>query len=99
LEDLSHKQSKVEIFQCKNELEEMFQVKIKDFCYPFGKFNKTHIDMIKEAGYETATTMIRGRATTTSHNLILPRIPITNRTLPHLFLAKILTNYEDKREH
>jgi hypothetical protein len=53
--------------------------------------------MIKEAGYSTATTMSRGRATPQSNKLTLPRMPITHHTLPHLFLAKILTKYEDKR--
>ena len=46
--------------------------------------------MIEEAGYITATTMIRGRVVPQSNKLTLPRIPITHHTLPHLFLAKIL---------
>ena len=41
--------------------------------------------------------MSRGRATLQSNKLTLPRMPITHHTLPHLFLAKILTKYEDKR--
>ena len=41
--------------------------------------------------------MSRGRATPQSNKLTLPRMPITHHTLPHLFLAKILTKYEDKR--
>jgi peptidoglycan/xylan/chitin deacetylase (PgdA/CDA1 family) len=75
----------------------MFKVSIKDFCYPFGRFNELLVNMIKEAGYTTATTMSRGRATPQSNKLILPRMPITHHTLPHLFLAKILTKYENKR--
>ena len=38
-----------------------------------------------------------GRATPQSNKLTLPRMPITHHTLLHLFLAKILTKYEDKR--
>ena len=45
----------------------------------------------------TATTMIRGRANPQSNKFQLPRIPITHHTLPHLFLAKILTKYEDRQ--
>ena len=97
LEELSEHQSQEEIFNCKSELEEMFKVSIKDFCYPFGHFNEKLEKIIKEAGYTTATTMSRGRATSQSNKLTLPRIPITHHTLPHLFLAKILTKYEDKR--
>jgi len=97
LEDLSEQQFKEEIFNCKADLEQMFKVSIKDFCYPFGLFNKKLIYTVKEAGYITATTMSRGRATPQSNKLTLPRMPITHHTLPHLFLAKILTKYEDKR--
>ena len=97
LDDLSGQQFKEEIFNCKADLEQMFKVSIKDFCYPFGLFNEKLIDTVEEAGYITATTMRRGRALPLSNKLTLPRIPITHHTLPHLFLAKILTKYEDKR--
>jgi peptidoglycan/xylan/chitin deacetylase (PgdA/CDA1 family) len=97
LEELSEQQSQEEIFNCKADLEEMFKVAIKDFCYPFGRFNEPLLNMIEEAGYITATTMSRGRVVPQSNKLTLPRIPITHHTLPHLFLAKILTKYEDKR--
>jgi hypothetical protein len=54
-------------------------------------------NITNNAGYSTATTMIRGRANPQSNKLQLPRIPITHHTLPHLFLAKILTKYEDRK--
>jgi peptidoglycan/xylan/chitin deacetylase (PgdA/CDA1 family) len=97
LEGLSVQKSQEEIFNCINDLEIMFKVSIKDFCYPFGRFNEQLVNMTKEAGYITGATMRRGRATSQSNKLALPRIPITHHTLPHLFLAKILTKYEDKR--
>jgi len=53
--------------------------------------------MTKEAGYLSATSMQRGRASNMSNSFMLPRIPINHRTLPHLFLAKVLTKYEDDR--
>ena len=97
LEELSNQQCYDEIFNCKDDFEQMFKVSIKDFCYPFGRFNETLINMVEGSGYVTATSMNRGRALPQSNMLALPRIPITHHTLPHLFLAKILTNYEDKR--
>ena len=54
--------------------------------------------MAKDADYLSATTMIRGRVDTNSNRFMLSRILINHRTLPHLFLAKILTKYEDKRK-
>jgi peptidoglycan/xylan/chitin deacetylase (PgdA/CDA1 family) len=97
LEELDEQEVIKEIFDCKIDLEKMFKIPISDFCYPFGKFNKPLVKKVQEAGYTTATTMVRGRATPHSNKLELPRIPITHHTLPYLFLAKIFTNYEDKR--
>lgn len=97
LDKLSQQQSQKEIFNCKADLEKMFNISIKDFCYPFGRFNNSLESIVKQAGYITATTMSRGRAESQSNKLNLPRIPITHHTLPYLFLTKILTNYEDRR--
>jgi peptidoglycan/xylan/chitin deacetylase (PgdA/CDA1 family) len=99
LEELSNQKSQEEIFKCKTDLEQMFKVPVKDFCYPFGRFNEVIVKMVKDAGYRTATTMTRGRVKPQSNELILPRIPITHHTLPHLFLAKFFTNYEDRRHN
>jgi peptidoglycan/xylan/chitin deacetylase (PgdA/CDA1 family) len=97
LTKISEKQVKVEIYESKKSLEKKFNISIVDFCYPFGRFNESISNIANSAGYSSATTMIRGRANTQSNQFKLPRIPITHHTLPHLFLAKILTTYEDKR--
>jgi len=94
---LSYKQAKNEIRQCKTDLENYYNISVEDFCYPFGSLNSSLVDIVSEEGYVTATTMIRGSVNPSSNKLKLPRIPITHHTLPHLFLAKILTNYEEKR--
>jgi len=92
--DLSH-----EIKWAKTTLEDNLDVPIKAFCYPYGHFNDRVIRSVRESSFESATTMIRSRATPKDNSLALPRIPITWHTMPHLFLAKILTNYEDKRRN
>lgn len=89
--------AKKEVVQSKIDLEKKFKVPIQHFCYPFGSFNYQIINLIKKAGYITATTTKRGRAMNTENLLCLPRVQITHHTLPHLFLLKILTKYEDKR--
>ena len=86
-----------EINECKVQLEERFKVSITDLCYPFGRFNELICNIAKESGYLSATTMQRGRVNLKSNRFSLPRIPINYRTLPHLFIAKILTQYEDRR--
>ena len=78
-------------------LENFFDVTITDFCYPFGQFHEDSVKVVSESGYLTATTMNRGRVNFDSDQLTLPRIPITHHTLPHLFMLKLLSKYEDKR--
>ena len=97
LKSVSKEKAEREIIECKQDLEKKFNVSIEDFCYPFGKFDDSISNMARKAGYSSATTMIRGRANKESNNLKLPRIPITYHTLPHLFLLKLLTRYEDRR--
>ena len=94
---ISEEKIKKEIVDCKTELEKKFNTVVTDFCYPFGHFNELVCNIVKGSGYLTATSMQRGRVNSNSNRYILPRIPINHRTLPHLFLAKILTKYEDRR--
>ena len=97
LKSVSKKNIEREIKDCKNDLERQFNISIEDFCYPFGKFDEYICNVVKGAGYSTATTMVRGRANKDSNYFKLPRIPITYHTLPHLFLIKLLTKYEDRK--
>ena len=97
LTSISQEKAQKEIMDCKNELEFFFDVPVTDFCYPFGRFNEFVLNAVKESGFLSATTMQRGKVKYESNRYILPRIPINHRTLPHLFLAKVLTNYEDRR--
>lgn len=88
-----------EIKSAKTILQENLDYSIKAFCYPYGHFNDRVINSVEENSFESATTMIRSRATKNDNLLALPRIPITWHTMPHLFVAKVLTNYEDERRH
>ena len=97
LTSVSVQQVQKEIKDCKVDLEKKFKVQISDFCYPFGRFNQLVCNIVKDSGYLSATTMLRGRVNSQSDSHQLPRIPINHRTLPYLFLTKILTKYEDRR--
>lgn len=52
-----------EVAGSKRAIEKRFKVDVKHFCYPAGKFNDTVIAAVKDAGYESATTVIEGVAT------------------------------------
>jgi peptidoglycan/xylan/chitin deacetylase (PgdA/CDA1 family) len=97
LDKMDHLKAKEEIQKCKSSLEDYFNISINDFCYPFGKYNESLINFVRNAEYLTATTMNRGKANTETNKLKLPRIPINHHTLPHLFLAKVLTDYEERK--
>lgn len=95
LTSCSHAQSNEEISLSRPDLEQQFDTAVDHFCYPWGEHNETIQSQVESAGYLTATTTRRGRATPLDYPLLLPRIPITHHTLPHLFVMKILSQYED----
>ena len=88
-----------EITAAKTTLENRFNNNIASFCYPYGHINENIEAFLGDTGFTSATTMIRARAKQIDNHLLLPRIPITWHTFPHLYLAKILSNYEDRRRH
>jgi peptidoglycan/xylan/chitin deacetylase (PgdA/CDA1 family) len=85
-----------EIMQSRLDLENQFDCSVEHFCYPYGSHNDEIIEITKDAGYRTATTVNRGRAKSGDNLFTLPRVSITHRTFVHLFLIKILSKYEDK---
>ena len=97
LTSISKKQALKEIIDCKVDLECLFKVRVDDFCYPFGSVNKELENIVRDSGYLSATSMFRGKASLQTNRYLLPRIPINHRTLPHLFLVKLLTSYEENK--
>jgi len=97
LTNCSPKELQNEILDSKNKLEKKFNVCIKHFCYPYGRFNTDVINSVKKFGYFSATTVKRGRAQSYSDLYTLPRVTISHRTYPHLFILKILSSYEEGR--
>jgi peptidoglycan/xylan/chitin deacetylase (PgdA/CDA1 family) len=86
-----------EITHSKSRLEKEFQQSIDHFCYPYGKYNQEITKIVKESGFKTATSSNRGVIQNPNNLFELKRIPITFHTLPHLFLIKLLSKYEERR--
>jgi peptidoglycan/xylan/chitin deacetylase (PgdA/CDA1 family) len=78
-------------------LEQVFGCEVRHFCYPYGRFDGIHEQMVKAAGYATATTTRRGRVQPGDNTYALHRSMVPRSTHLPLFAAKILTDYEDKR--
>jgi len=86
LSKISDEKTRNEIFQSKQIIENKLNTKIYDFCYPSGKYNTKSIDILKQFGYNTATTTKSGIANQNSNIYELPRTRVTN----NIDLEKIL---------
>jgi peptidoglycan/xylan/chitin deacetylase (PgdA/CDA1 family) len=60
LTSLSSEEARREIIDSKKLLEDLFGQRIRHFCYPYGQWNESIRDLVQEAGYQTATTVIPG---------------------------------------
>jgi len=87
----------IEIKQSKEALEHEFGIDVEDFCYPYGFYSEREKDAVKKYGFKTATTTSRSRAHEKDNLLELPRVHIFRSTRLHLFMLKVLSQYEDKR--
>jgi peptidoglycan/xylan/chitin deacetylase (PgdA/CDA1 family) len=57
LSSLDANSQKFQIFESKKILEQKLGKTINSFAYPYGKFNQTSINLVKQAGYTNATTV------------------------------------------
>ena len=93
---LSKTEAQQEIAGCKLELEAVTGKSVQHFCYPFGEFDKQHVQMVQEAGYQTATTTQRGRVCKGDSLLQLPRVTVARSTSRAALWLKVATPYEDR---
>lgn len=97
LTELSDEAARQQIVQSKDELQQMLGTEVRHFCYPYGWFKPKHEDMVRAAGYVTATSTRRGRAQAGDNLYALNRIMVARATHPLQFFLKVATAYEDKR--
>jgi peptidoglycan/xylan/chitin deacetylase (PgdA/CDA1 family) len=86
-----------EIAGSKADLEALIGEPVTQFCYPYGDLDERVVAATRQAGYDAATTVQRGRARVGDDAMLLRRVLVSGSTMPHLFLLKLLGNYEDKR--
>lgn len=96
LTELTMDQAEAEITQSKVILEEKLGSPVKHFCYPSGNYNNDIVDLVRKAGYQTATITQRGHVHPGDNPFVLKRSFIKYRTYPHSFLIKLHTNYESR---
>jgi len=98
LNQISDAQALQEITQCRHELTDVLGQDVKHFCYPYGFYETRHADMVREAGYESATTTRRGKVQPGADLFELKRIPILRSTHTPQFLWKLMTDYENRKD-
>lgn len=96
LTQIDHNQALDEIAGCRKELEDICGQEVRHFCYPYGHYTSEHVQLVKDAGYTTATTTRRGRAMPGDNLLELRRVLIAHSNHLLLFWAKTLHTYEDR---
>jgi peptidoglycan/xylan/chitin deacetylase (PgdA/CDA1 family) len=82
-----------ELYKPKEILERHLNRKITDFAYPFGEktdFNKETINILKEAGYKNAVTMIQGLAHPDDSLFTLRRIGVGSNDTDEIFKLKLM---------
>jgi peptidoglycan/xylan/chitin deacetylase (PgdA/CDA1 family) len=85
-----------EIVGSKHDLEQALGIEVRTFSYPYGEHRPEHADMVREAGFTTATTIIKKRSRLGDDLLRLPRISIQlENTLPRV-VAQVSTGHEDR---
>ena len=67
-------QAREEIVASKKNLEDIFGVSVEHFCYPYGSYNDAVRDIVREAGYQTASTVRFGFHTPEQSSFELKRI-------------------------
>ncbi|CAM8655382.1 CDA1 Predicted xylanase/chitin deacetylase [Comamonadaceae bacterium] len=97
LNELTDEAARHQIVRSKDELQQALGAEVRHFCYPYGWFRPEHEEMVRNAGYITATSTRRGRAQAGDNPYALKRIMVARATNPLQFFVKIATAYEDKR--
>ena len=97
LTELDAASAREEIAASRQALQQLLGCEVRHFCYPYGRYDDTHAQMAREAGYASATTTQRGRVQVGDDVFKLKRIMVARATHPLQFLLKVLTRYEDKR--
>lgn len=74
LKNLSADTQRSEIFESKTKLEKLLKIPVNTFAYPYGAFDDRTVELVKEASYSAAVSVIRGVTQSIDNQFILYRI-------------------------
>ncbi len=87
--DLAHKT--IEIAVAKKTLEQCFNIKVSSFAYPFGIYDASDVEIVKNAGYISAVTTISGIDCVLNKSFELMRIKISGKDGFYAFKLRMRT--------
>jgi peptidoglycan/xylan/chitin deacetylase (PgdA/CDA1 family) len=90
LPEVSNEEAERQIFGSRVDLENKIDDTVTSFCFPYGDETFAHRALALEAGYTTATTTERRRATRSDDPFGLPRLTVRRNDTPLHFLRKCL---------
>jgi peptidoglycan/xylan/chitin deacetylase (PgdA/CDA1 family) len=97
---VSREEARQEILDSKRRLEDLTGKPIRTFAYPNGKpsqdYDRTHVDLVKEAGFELAVSTAWGAATAGSDPYQIPRIAPWD-TRARRYAARMVNAYRARR--
>lgn len=82
-----------QIISSRTRLVETLGLPINTFCYPYGGFNDTSVELTRKAGYSCAVTTQKGLNTKETDRFRLNRIAVRNDTLMPVFVYKLWRAY------
>ena len=94
LTELNASQAIEEIAGSKAALEDQLGCPVNHFCYPSGNYNDSIVELVKKAGYTTATVTEQGHIHRGDDPFTLKRLFIKYRTYPPSFLYKLHLQYK-----
>ena len=94
LTEISASQAMEEIAGSKAALEDQLDCSVNHFCYPSGNYNDRITELVKSAGYKTATVTEQGYIHRGDDPFMLKRLFIKYRTYPPSFMYKLHFQYD-----
>jgi peptidoglycan/xylan/chitin deacetylase (PgdA/CDA1 family) len=90
---ITREQAREEIFSSKKKLEDTFGCPIHHFCYPYGDHDAAIMDLVAEAGYRSACTVIGGINTAETSPFGLRRYMVRYRSRRLRDVVRVVTGW------
>lgn len=74
LKNIASQSARLQIFESKKRLEELLGIDIKTFAYPYGAFQTETVDLVKEASFSAAVSVIPGTMQSQDNLFYLSRV-------------------------